>query len=81
MTRERINAMEKDFSRSDVKNLLQVEFCLHPDSEEYGMTGTGLFIVNPPWQLESQLSGILPYLKAKLGEDQTTFTLKKLIEE
>jgi len=81
VTRERINAMEKDFSRSEVKNLLHVEFCLHPDSEEYGMTGTGLFIVNPPWQLESQLSGILPYLKAKLGEDQTTFTLKKLIEE
>ena len=81
VTRERINAMEKDFSRSEVKNLLQVEFCLQADSEEYGMTGTGLFIVNPPWQLENQLSGILPYLKAKLGEDQTTFTLKKLIEE
>jgi 23S rRNA (adenine2030-N6)-methyltransferase len=81
VTRERINAMQKDFSRSDVKNLLQVEFCLQPDSEEYGMTGTGLFIVNPPWQLESQLSEILPYLKVKLGEGQTTFTLNKLIEE
>ncbi|NQZ89162.1 MAG: 23S rRNA (adenine(2030)-N(6))-methyltransferase RlmJ [Colwellia sp.] len=81
VTRERINAMEKDFSRSDVKNLLKVEFCLQADSEEYGMTGTGLFIVNPPWQLENQLSEILPYLKAKLGEDQSTFTLEKLIEE
>jgi 23S rRNA (adenine2030-N6)-methyltransferase len=81
VTRERIHTMEKDFSRSEVKNLLQVEFCLQADSEEYGMTGTGLFIVNPPWQLESQLSEILPYLKTKLGEDQTTFTLKKLIEE
>jgi len=81
VTRERINTMIKDFSRSDVKNLLQVEFCLQADSEEYGMTGTGLFIVNPPWQLENQLTEILPYLKAKLGEDQTTFTLEKLIEE
>ena len=81
VTRERINAMEKDFARSEVKNLLQVEFCLQTDSEEYGMTGTGLFIVNAPWQLESQLSEILPYLKTKLGEEQTTFTLKKLIEE
>jgi 23S rRNA (adenine2030-N6)-methyltransferase len=81
VTRERINAMEKDFARSEVKNLLQVEFCLQADSEEYGMTGTGLFIVNAPWQLESQLSEILPYLQTKLGEEQTTFTLKKLIEE
>jgi 23S rRNA (adenine2030-N6)-methyltransferase len=81
VTRERINAMEKDFSRSEVKNLLQVEFCLKDDSDQYGMTGTGLFIVNPPWQLESQLTEILPYLKTKLGEENTTFTLKKLIEE
>jgi 23S rRNA (adenine2030-N6)-methyltransferase len=58
VTRERINAMEKDFSRSEVKNLLQVEFCLKDDSDQYGMTGTGLFIVNPPWQLESQLTEI-----------------------
>jgi 23S rRNA (adenine2030-N6)-methyltransferase len=81
VTRERINSMEKDFTRSEVKNLLKVEFCLKPDSDQYGMTGTGLFIVNPPWQLESQLSEIMPFLKSIIGEDHTTFTLKKLIEE
>lgn len=81
VTRERINVMEKDFTRSEVKNLLQVEFCLQADSNEYGMTGTGLFIVNPPWQLESQLAEILPFLQSSLGENQASYTLEQLIEE
>jgi len=81
VTRERIDAMERDFSRSEVRNLLQVEFCLQNDSEEYGMTGTGLFIVNPPWQLEKQLSEILPFMKANLGGEYCTFQLRKLIDE
>ena len=57
-----IEQMEKDFTNSDVKNVLQVEFCLEDDTQEYGMTGTGLFIVNPPWQLSEQLEQILPYM-------------------
>ncbi|MBL4910063.1 MAG: 23S rRNA (adenine(2030)-N(6))-methyltransferase RlmJ [Alteromonadaceae bacterium] len=76
-----IDKMAQDFTNSNVKNVLQVEFCLTPDSEEYGMTGSGLFIVNPPWQLASQLEIILPYLKNKLGSQQTTFTLTQLIKE
>jgi 23S rRNA (adenine2030-N6)-methyltransferase len=81
VTRERIDAMERDFTRSEVKNLMQVEFCLQADSDEYGMTGTGLFIVNPPWQLKSQLEEILPFIKAKLGGSNTSFTLQQLIAE
>jgi 23S rRNA (adenine2030-N6)-methyltransferase len=81
VTRERIHAMEKDFTRSEVKNLLQVEFCLQADSDEYGMTGTGLFIVNPPWQLKKQLEEILPFMKATLGQAETSFTLAQLIAE
>jgi 23S rRNA (adenine2030-N6)-methyltransferase len=81
VTRERVNIMESDFIHSEVKNLLQVELCLQKDSDEYGMTGTGLFIVNPPWQLKSQLAEILPFLKTHLGEQQTSFTLKQLIAE
>ena len=64
-----------------MKNLLQVEFCLTEDTDEYGMTGTGLFIINPPWQLAEQLSEILPYLKNKLGNQSSSYCLNKLIAE
>lgn len=79
--RELVEQMQDAFTKSDVRNLLQVEFCQKADTQEYGMTGTGLFIVNPPWQLNSQLAEILPYLKANLGSVDTSFTLKQLIEE
>ena len=79
--RELVEQMQDAFTKSDVRNLLQVEFCQKADTQEYGMTGTGLFIVNPPWQLNSQLAEILPYLKVKLGSADTSFTLKQLIAE
>jgi 23S rRNA (adenine2030-N6)-methyltransferase len=79
--RELIDQMSETFTNSSLKNVLQVEFCLNKDTEEYGMTGTGLFIVNPPWQLSQQLEEILPYLKAKLGNNESGYTLQQLIAE
>ena len=79
--RELIEQMQDAFTKSDVRNLLQVEYCQSADTQEYGMTGTGLFIVNPPWQLSKQLEEILPYITAKLGNNETTFSLKQLIAE
>jgi 23S rRNA (adenine2030-N6)-methyltransferase len=79
--RELVEQMQDAFTKSEVRNLLQVEFCQKADTLEYGMTGTGLFIVNPPWQLKTQLNEILPYLKANLGSEETQFTLQQLIAE
>ena len=79
--RELVTQMQNQFQASEVNNLLQVEFCLTEDSDEYGMTGTGLFIINPPWQLADQFSEILPYLKNKLGSEASSYFLNQLIAE
>jgi 23S rRNA (adenine2030-N6)-methyltransferase len=79
--RDLVTSMQEMFVNSEVKNTLQVEFCLNHDTEEYGMTGTGLFIVNPPWQLAQQLETILPYMKEKLGNNDSSYALKQLIAE
>ncbi|MDO7083546.1 23S rRNA (adenine(2030)-N(6))-methyltransferase RlmJ [Pseudocolwellia sp. AS88] len=79
--RELIDKMREQFIASDVKNVLQVEFCMQKDTDTYGMTGTGLYIVNPPWQLTQQLEAIMPYLKDKLGDSQSTYSLEQIIEE
>ena len=83
--RELVEEMKRTFTNAEsncnVKNLLQIEFCLSGDTEEYGMTGTGLFIVNPPWQLTKQMEEVLPFLKEKLGNGDSSFTVKQLIEE
>lgn len=81
VTRDYIDGMEKQFIASETKNVLQVEFAMKPETQSYGMTGTGLFIVNPPWQLSSQLNDILPFLIDKLGDKESSFVIKQLIEE
>ncbi|NQY65285.1 MAG: 23S rRNA (adenine(2030)-N(6))-methyltransferase RlmJ [Alteromonadaceae bacterium] len=79
--RSLVDEMKNTFINSQVKNLLQVELCLQADTDEYGMTGTGLFIVKPPWQLKGQLENILPYLQKKLGNAETHYCIDQLIEE
>jgi 23S rRNA (adenine2030-N6)-methyltransferase len=32
------------------------------------MNGSGLLILNPPWQLDQSLAGVLPLLSKELGE-------------
>jgi 23S rRNA (adenine2030-N6)-methyltransferase len=79
--RQLIEKMAQQFTESNLKNLLQVEFCVHADNDEYGMTGSGLFIVNPPWQLAKQMEEVLPYLVTTLGNKDSFFTLEQLISE
>lgn len=79
--RELVDQMQELFIASDVKNVLQVEFRMQADTDVYGMTGTGLFVVNPPWQLKQQLESIMPYIKHTLGDNQSSYTLSQLIEE
>jgi 23S rRNA (adenine2030-N6)-methyltransferase len=81
VTRAYIDNMIANFSQSSVTNLLRVEFCQQPDSDAYGMTGTGLFIVNPPWQLAKQLANLLPYLQMHLGQEGSQLVIEQLIAE
>lgn len=41
------------------------------DNASAGMTGSGMFIINPPWTLAATLEATLPYLVARLGRDET----------
>ncbi|MDX9959798.1 MAG: 23S rRNA (adenine(2030)-N(6))-methyltransferase RlmJ, partial [Spirochaetia bacterium] len=36
---------------------------------ERGMAGSGMLVLNPPWQLAKALEGVLPVLAAALGQD------------
>ncbi len=51
-----------------------------PSPEGFGMHGSGLFIVNPPWTLPKQLRETLPWLVQALGQDAGAgFTLEHQI--
>ncbi len=39
-----------------------------PDSQGFGLAGSGMFILNPPFTLHDQLLAVLPYLTEVLGQ-------------
>ena len=51
-----------------------------PPADGFGLYGSGLFVVNPPFLLEAQLRTALPWLVEALGEDdQASFSLDALV--
>lgn len=49
-----------------------------PQVDGFGMHGSGMFVVNPPWTLPTTLAEVMPYLVQVLGEDAgAEFTLEQ----
>lgn len=40
-----------------------------PGADGFGMHGSGMFVVNPPWRLAASLANLLPWLAGALGRD------------
>ena len=40
-----------------------------PAKDGFGMHGSGMFVINPPWTLHDTLTGVMPYLVSALGSD------------
>jgi 23S rRNA (adenine2030-N6)-methyltransferase len=54
-------------ARLPAKSLLQVELLVRPDDSPLRLNGSGLLLVNPPWQIEQHLAPALDYLQMRLG--------------
>jgi 23S rRNA (adenine2030-N6)-methyltransferase len=49
-----------------------------PDAQGYGLAGSGVFVINPPYTLHDQLQVVLPYLTDVLGQyDEANFLLEE----
>ncbi len=51
-------------------SVLVAELAVSAQPEEWGMYGSGMLILNPPWQLDQQLNSLLPRLCAHLGQGE-----------
>lgn len=65
-----------------VRNWLHVTLSVCTPSEDgFGMHGSGMFVINPPWTLHKTLEDIMPYLVEVLGQDAGAgFTLSGEME-
>jgi 23S rRNA (adenine2030-N6)-methyltransferase len=52
-----------------MRRLLVAELCVHPDDSRAGLNGSGLVILEPPWQLDRDLREALPALHRLFSPD------------
>ena len=51
------------------KSSFVAELLVRADDSPLRMNGSGLLILNPPWQFDQTMAGMLPLLTKALGED------------
>ncbi|MCF1427080.1 MAG: 23S rRNA (adenine(2030)-N(6))-methyltransferase RlmJ [Shewanella sp.] len=71
--RERTEAMFDRLKASGIRRQLRIEQAISADTNEKGMTAAGLWVINPPWQLDEQAKATLDYLHGKFNRG-TGFT-------
>jgi len=80
--RNRIDWMIKQFVKAEIKDLQRFELGVLEDSQGYGMTSAGVFVINPPYQLFEKMKGLLPRLASTLSQDlQPHYQCKIIVEE
>ncbi|OBT05470.1 rRNA methyltransferase [Shewanella sp. UCD-FRSSP16_17] len=79
--RAQTEAMLKILADSGIKNQLRIEQSITPDSDAFGMTAAGLWIINPPWQLDIAAKETLDYLERCLGQSGGKTVVKLEVPE
>ncbi len=57
----------RSLQAAGLERVLAAELCIHPDDSRASLNGSGLVIVNPPWQLDADLRSAWPALHALLA--------------
>ncbi len=73
--RQQIKRMIHDLEATGIRRILQIELAVRPDSDQRGMTASGMIVINPPWKLEQQMTTLLPWLHRKLVPAGTGHTV------
>jgi 23S rRNA (adenine2030-N6)-methyltransferase len=67
------------FQQSGMRKILRAEMVVAKNSP--GMQGTGMIIINPPWQFKESLESLLPWLLSALAADEGQSRVDWLVEE
>ena len=73
VNRRDIEDMIEGLEALGIRKILQIELGVAPDSDERGMTASGMIVINPPWKLTEQMDQILPWLTEELAQDGEAF--------
>lgn len=69
--RQQTKRIFKGLEATGIRKILKIELAIRPDSDQRGMTASGMVVINSPWTLETQMKEILPYLTKTLVPEGT----------
>ncbi|MDE1309806.1 23S rRNA (adenine(2030)-N(6))-methyltransferase RlmJ [Vibrio aestuarianus subsp. cardii] len=81
VNRDTIDDMLEGLESLGIRKILQIELGVSPDTNERGMTASGMIVINPPWKLESQMQEILPFLKQAIAPATGHFKVEWVVPE
>jgi len=64
-----VERYERALRAAGIREIATYELCVAREGHHRGLTGSGVFIVNPPWQLDDELQAALPWLAERLDVD------------
>ncbi|MBM5572602.1 MULTISPECIES: 23S rRNA (adenine(2030)-N(6))-methyltransferase RlmJ [Deefgea] len=71
LSREESKQLPEKLKKLGAKSWVHAALTVHaPRADGFGMHGSGMFILNPPWTLANELKEIMPYLVQHLGIDK-----------
>jgi len=71
LQRAEAKQLPEQLKQLPVKSWLNVALSVQVPSEDgFGMHGSGMFILNPPWLLQGVLQEVMPYLAKELGQNE-----------
>lgn len=79
--REAVDAFLQAIADQGGPEALAVELLLRPAVDPFKLNGSGLLIINPPWQLRENLQRILPWLTGLVAPGTGTWGIRQLIAE
>lgn len=77
LQRAEVPVMLEKLKKLPAKEWLHVALDVNqPSPDGFGMHGSGLFIINPPWTLHAALESTMPWLIEALGAEGAGYTLE-----
>lgn len=80
--RSRVERMLEALVATGIRRIERFELRIAPDRDGFGMTASGVVVINPPFVLGEQMDAALPWLADRLGEPgEGSFRSETLVGE
>ena len=79
--RRKVDELIKKLCNSNLRDVWRFELGMEADTREFGMTGSGMLVINPPWVLADQMRELLPAIAEQLVTATGYNRIEQLVAE